>query len=275
MTTVLGPNSYGKSRVRLVKVTRRPDRHDLRDLTVDVALEGDFAAAHTAGDNTGLLATDTMRNTVYALAQGHDDVDDIERFGIAPRRALRRRRARGHARARAPRRAPVGAAHGRRRAGPARVPARRAAATGSRPSPAARRALGRGRDRRPRRAQDHRLGLGGLPARRVHLAPRDRRPHHGHGGHRAVDLRRRPRGDRLHGLVGGRPRASSSVRRPLQPVGPVHAAPHGRGGARGPRRRSSGSRSRCRTSTTCCTTWSRFGLENDHEIFHATTSPTG
>jgi urate oxidase len=81
-TTVLGRNNYGKSRVRLVKVTRLPDRHELTDLTVDVALEGDFAAAHVAGDNTGMLATDTMRNTVYALAHGHDDVADIERFGM-------------------------------------------------------------------------------------------------------------------------------------------------------------------------------------------------
>jgi urate oxidase len=81
-TTVLGQNNYGKSRVRLVKVTRHPERHELTDLTVDVALEGDFAAAHVAGDNTGMLATDTMRNTVYALAHGHDDVADIERFGM-------------------------------------------------------------------------------------------------------------------------------------------------------------------------------------------------
>jgi urate oxidase len=81
-TTVLGRNNYGKSRVRLVKVTRRPDRHDLTDLTVDVALEGDFTAAHVAGDNSGMLATDTMRNTVYALAHGHDDVADLERFGM-------------------------------------------------------------------------------------------------------------------------------------------------------------------------------------------------
>jgi urate oxidase len=78
----MGENSYGKSQVRLVRVVRRPDRHELTDLTVDVALEGDFAAAHVAGDNTGLLATDTMRNTVYALAQGHDDVADLERFGL-------------------------------------------------------------------------------------------------------------------------------------------------------------------------------------------------
>jgi urate oxidase len=79
--TVLGANNYGKSRVRLVRVARRPDRHDIADLTVDVALEGDFEAAYVAGDNSGLLATDTMRNTVYALARG-TDVGDIERFGM-------------------------------------------------------------------------------------------------------------------------------------------------------------------------------------------------
>src|SRR3954453_11747391 len=81
MTTILGRNNYGKSRVRLVRVARRPDRHDISDLTVDVALEGDFAPAHVAGANSGLLATDTMRNTVYALARGFD-VSDLERFGI-------------------------------------------------------------------------------------------------------------------------------------------------------------------------------------------------
>src|SRR3954465_14428974 len=81
MTTILGPNNYGKSRVRLVPVARRPDRHATSDLTVGVVLEGDFAAAHVAGDNSGLLATDTMRNTVYALARGFD-VSDVERFGM-------------------------------------------------------------------------------------------------------------------------------------------------------------------------------------------------
>ena len=65
----LGANRYGKSRIRLVTVRRHPDRHDLRDLTVDVALEGDFTAAHVDGDNTNLVATDTMKNTVYAFAR--------------------------------------------------------------------------------------------------------------------------------------------------------------------------------------------------------------
>src|ERR1044072_2803439 len=75
---MLGANRYGKGEVRLVKVVRTPGRHELRDLTVHVALEGEFEAAHTVGDNTDLLATDTMRNTVYALAK--DDLGPIEAF---------------------------------------------------------------------------------------------------------------------------------------------------------------------------------------------------
>jgi urate oxidase len=64
----LGDHRYGKSDVRLVKLERGPERHELRDLTVDVTLEGDYETVHTEGDNTGLVATDTMRNVVYALA---------------------------------------------------------------------------------------------------------------------------------------------------------------------------------------------------------------
>jgi urate oxidase len=80
MSTVLSQAGYGKCEVRLVKVSRGPDGHDLRDLTVDVGLEGDLAAAYVEGDNTGLLATDTMRNAVYALAK-QQPVDEIESFG--------------------------------------------------------------------------------------------------------------------------------------------------------------------------------------------------
>jgi urate oxidase len=65
----LGENRYGKSRIRLVTVRRDGERHDLRDLTVDISLEGDFEAAHVGGDNANLVATDTMKNTVYAFAR--------------------------------------------------------------------------------------------------------------------------------------------------------------------------------------------------------------
>jgi urate oxidase len=72
MTYELGDNRYGKSRIRLVTVDRAAaGGHDLRDLTVDVALEGDFEAAHVAGDNRAVIATDTMKNTVYAFGKDH------------------------------------------------------------------------------------------------------------------------------------------------------------------------------------------------------------
>src|SRR5436309_4450569 len=68
MPTVLSHNAYGKSRVRLTKVQRHADRHDLIEWSIDVLLTGDFAAAYTAGDNRQVVATDTMKNVVYALA---------------------------------------------------------------------------------------------------------------------------------------------------------------------------------------------------------------
>ena len=79
---MLGDNRYGKSHVRVVKVNRRPGRHTLRDMTVDVMLEGDFAGAYLEGDNRSLPATDTMRNTVYVLAKQHP-IDSLESFGGA------------------------------------------------------------------------------------------------------------------------------------------------------------------------------------------------
>jgi urate oxidase len=81
MAVVLGQNNYGKSRVRLVQVTRHKDRHDMKELDVAIQLQGDFAAAHTKGDNANVLPTDTMKNTVYALAQG-DPIADPEMFAL-------------------------------------------------------------------------------------------------------------------------------------------------------------------------------------------------
>jgi urate oxidase len=78
----LSQTSYGKSRVRLVRVTRHGDRHELRDFTVAVAFEGRYDTSYTDGDNAEVLPTDTMKNTVYALA-ARDGVGEPERFGIA------------------------------------------------------------------------------------------------------------------------------------------------------------------------------------------------
>jgi urate oxidase len=52
----LAENRYGKSRVRLMKVTRGPKGND-------------FDAAHYEGDNSKILPTDTIKNTVYSVAR--------------------------------------------------------------------------------------------------------------------------------------------------------------------------------------------------------------
>lgn len=80
MPAKLAANSYGKSRVRLFRVTRDGARHGVADLTVDVALEGAYQAVHLEGDNARVLPTDTMRNTVYALAK-ENPVSPPEAFG--------------------------------------------------------------------------------------------------------------------------------------------------------------------------------------------------
>jgi urate oxidase len=81
MAAVLTDLSYGKSRIRLTKVTRHTDRHEIRELMIDIELEGDFASSYTSGDNRLVLPTDTMKNIAYAIAREHP-LDSLERFGI-------------------------------------------------------------------------------------------------------------------------------------------------------------------------------------------------
>jgi len=71
--------SYGKSRVRLTKVDRDTEMHQITELSVDVELDGDFNAAYTEGDNSLVLPTDTMKNTVYAFARELDPCE-LETF---------------------------------------------------------------------------------------------------------------------------------------------------------------------------------------------------
>ena len=78
---MLRATAYGKSRVRLVQLTRRTDRHELCDLTLAIRFQGDYDESYTAGDNSAVLPTDTMKNTVYALA-ATERVRDAESFGL-------------------------------------------------------------------------------------------------------------------------------------------------------------------------------------------------
>ena len=79
MSIRLAQNDYGKSRVRLLRVTRGKEKHEIKELTLAIRLEGDFETAHTKGDNSKILPTDTMKNTVYALAR-QNPVDAAETF---------------------------------------------------------------------------------------------------------------------------------------------------------------------------------------------------
>ncbi|MBC7789638.1 MAG: urate oxidase [Anaerolineae bacterium] len=82
MTVTLASDNYGKQRVRLVKVTRHSDRHEIFDIVVGIRFEGEYAAVHSEGDNARCLPTDTMKNTVYALAK-QESFDEIEGLGFA------------------------------------------------------------------------------------------------------------------------------------------------------------------------------------------------
>ena len=70
---------YGKARVRLMTLKREDGRHEIRELMVQMLLEGDFESSYKAGDNSKVLPTDTMKNTVYALAK-REGVGSIEDF---------------------------------------------------------------------------------------------------------------------------------------------------------------------------------------------------
>jgi len=76
----LTDNSYGKSRVRLTKVVRAGETHSLLELTIQIALGGEFGRVYTHGDNAPCIPTDTMKNTVYALAK-RTSFDSAEDFG--------------------------------------------------------------------------------------------------------------------------------------------------------------------------------------------------
>ena len=175
MSAAITWNRYGKSRVRLVKIRRAADRHDVLDLTVDIALEGAFEAVYTDGDNSSCLATDTMKNTVYAFAR-RDPIDHVETFASRlaeyfagkPGVSLVRIDAAEH-----PWDSPVSRSGVRIRM--------RLSGTGMRNgrhrvTDAAGKAMRDLGPARPRRPQDGRLGVRRLSARRIHDAARHDRP---------------------------------------------------------------------------------------------------
>lgn len=79
MGIILGANQYGKAEIRVLRVDRDTSRHQIHDLSVTTTLRGDFAAAHTDGDQAKVLPTDSQKNTVFAFAKERG-VGEIEEF---------------------------------------------------------------------------------------------------------------------------------------------------------------------------------------------------
>ena len=74
-------HNYGKARVRVMKMIRAGERHSIKELEVSVKLQGDFDASFTQADNRLVVATDSMKNSVYVLAQDKLG-EEMEEFGL-------------------------------------------------------------------------------------------------------------------------------------------------------------------------------------------------
>lgn len=73
-------NHYGKHAVRLLRVKRNETLHEVAEWEANVLLEGDLAGSYLGDDNSSVVPTDTVKNTVLALAH---DLDDTTRDSFA------------------------------------------------------------------------------------------------------------------------------------------------------------------------------------------------
>ncbi|KAF7852132.1 hypothetical protein BT93_L0525 [Corymbia citriodora subsp. variegata] len=74
---------HGKDRVRVARVWRTPDgRNSMVEWEVSISLFSDCVDAYTRDDNSGIVATDTMKNTVYVKAKECSEQLSMEQFAI-------------------------------------------------------------------------------------------------------------------------------------------------------------------------------------------------
>jgi urate oxidase len=74
-------HNYGKAKVRVLKVFRAGKIHSIKELDVQVMLQGDFDASYTKADNRLVVATDSVKNTINILAKKKLG-PETETFGI-------------------------------------------------------------------------------------------------------------------------------------------------------------------------------------------------
>lgn len=66
----------------MLRIVRRGDRHDPRDLTVSFRFEGEFASAFVQGQTDGLLPGETIKNIVHKAARRYGAAE-IEELALA------------------------------------------------------------------------------------------------------------------------------------------------------------------------------------------------
>jgi urate oxidase len=74
-------HNYGKAKVRVLKVFRAGKIHSIKELDVQVMLQGDFDASYTKADNRLVVATDSIKNTVHVFARQKLGAE-TEAFGV-------------------------------------------------------------------------------------------------------------------------------------------------------------------------------------------------
>eukprot|EP00250_Pteridium_aquilinum_P005739 c15792_g1_i1 orf=215-1117(-) len=73
---------HGKARVRVGRVWRDGAHHAFVEWSVSVLVSSHCEPAFTIGDNAAIVATDSIKNTVYAMAKQCTSVLSMEEFGI-------------------------------------------------------------------------------------------------------------------------------------------------------------------------------------------------
>jgi urate oxidase len=61
--------TYGKGRVRVMRLDCKDDWYDVHELTVHALMTGDFGGAFTHADNSTSVSTDTVKNVVNVVAR--------------------------------------------------------------------------------------------------------------------------------------------------------------------------------------------------------------
>jgi urate oxidase len=71
-------NKYGKGRVRVMRIHRDGERHEVSQLNVQAMLDGDFARTYTHADNRNTVSTDTIKNIVNIVARENTGLNTEE-----------------------------------------------------------------------------------------------------------------------------------------------------------------------------------------------------